>query len=213
MFDYFDEPLGGYQLNVEILLAVNYGRLGRHDEALKMLKDALGQIEGNAELIKVKGDIYHHIADIYHQLRRYEKALKNLDTAAKYIDKGSTQILDNLHLRALILLDDNRREEGMSCLNEGLRLCDVIEKKTGVRNSIFYYKLAGLKYSVTLDEPLSLFNLENIVIPGILAMRMDIYATPFYETLSSHFSKAGLYKQAEYYERKVVEMRIRSTSK
>jgi len=195
----FDASNITFGLAIQRLLAINYAKLGRVDEALELLEGYHRYLidEKKDDNFRL-GRVYHHYGSVYQESGDYMKALENFNMASKYFDIKSEEHLENLCSKALLLRIINKNDDVVACLNEGLSIV--------TEGTLWSEWLHALKHSLTLDRKGSADYLEYTSIPRFHDYGKHALAIECYEWLSSNCIKNGTYKPAGEYSRKATEI-------
>ncbi|MCL2189403.1 MAG: tetratricopeptide repeat protein [Defluviitaleaceae bacterium] len=182
-----------FSVYTRYFLAENYSNVGRHEEALKILKGCLRD-EKKVKSAKVTiGLIYKRIARVCFNTQDYRSALENIDLAFNYIDRHLDAYANITYVKANILIAMGSEEKAMACLNDGIALQEEGETE--------HIILTGRKHLMTLEEEASRQYITTIALPAFEAQCLFLLAIDFYEVLCRHYEMHNKRKVWPYYKR------------
>ena len=183
-----------YLYTIQKLLAVNYSKLGRTEEALELLENYLVYLTINKGSKTGIGGVYFFLGWVYQNTRNIEKALENYEKAAQHYDDKGELYLSYLCHKASLLRAGNRNDEVEECLKEGLFAAP--------EGSLWYEWLNAIKHSLTLDKKGSIEYIEWTAIPRLHEYGRHTIVIECYEWLSSHHQENRMYMPALEYSEK-----------
>jgi len=165
---------------------------GRYDEALRILSGCLRYGKSKADSGLLEGIVNHNIGCVYLKQKEYAVAIEYFEKASqsfkKSFKKESESFINNLYFKAIALLSDNRIDEGMRCIEEGLSTVG----KHGFLNILFN----ALKCSLSLCNDSSLEYIERIAMTKFLKTGRYLEVIEYSDILTCHYRSIKKYKQA-----------------
>ena len=184
---YNGAPNRRFDVYIDCYLAYNLSKMYKSDEALEIL-DRRFEIEMKAERSKEKiGFVYHSYGSIYQIMRDYDKALENFDKAFQYLHTNGDAYKTNLYRKALVLIDSDKIEEGLRCIDKGLGF-----QLDDIRITMF----EALRCSVTLTNPESLAYMQDVVMPKLLKYGQYEEIVKYFKLLREFHADRGEYNLA-----------------
>jgi len=178
---YDGKPNKSYEVDIDCNLAFNLSKIGRCDEAFKILNNRL-KLEKKKGSAKARlGHVYLGIGTSYLYAKRYNDAIKTFDVAYKYPNQYN--IYSALFYRkALAFIKIGNINEGLLSIQEGLNVSS---------DGVWKVLLEALKCSVMLSEPESLKHMETIIIPSLLKYYQYAEVVKYYKELINYHIKKG----------------------
>ena len=194
---YEGKPNDRYDVYIDGYLADNLSKSGKADEAHAMLNKRLDSEKTRKNAKHTIGFIYLSIGTVYLRTKKYNDAIENFDTAFQHLDETSEAYKTNLYRKALALIESDRINEGVLCVDKALDM-----SLDDTRRTLF----ETLKHSAMLSNPESLQYMENTLISQLLKYGQYAEAVKCYETLSGFFKKSGDHKNALKYSELALEV-------
>ena len=183
----------GLWFTIQSLLAINYSKLGRTDEALELLESSLEYCLKEKSSDRLSS-VYFSLGWVHKNSGNFEKALENYDLASScYIDKGEMYLSCLCH-KVLLLRANNKNDEATKYINEGLYIA--------TKGSLWYEWLQAIRYSLMLDEKGAIGYLEFTSIPKLREYGMHEIVMSCYEWIDKYYLDIGKYKYAHKYAQK-----------
>jgi len=180
-----------YDNQIRSFIAWNISQLGKTDEALAILEGCIREEKSKATSISNIGAFYKSIARIHHRIGNFAEAIENVDEAASHFEPTSKSYGYNLYYKAIILIENNKMNEGMDCLNESLGFFDDA--------SLEHLKLSMLRHSTSLNKPSSLKFIESTAIPKLLDHGAYQELIMHCDKIRVHYEAKNMYKKAYEY--------------
>jgi len=188
-----------YSLSIQKMLAICYGKLGKIDKALKLLKDCLKYLLSDKKDDKLNMcGVYLYTGRVYQDAGNYEKALENFDMSTRFCNEKDEVFLTYLCYKATLLRDCNRNDEVRKCLDKGLPLV--------TKSTLWYDWLHAIKHSLLLDEKPSLDYIIHTSVKNLNNYGKHTMVINCYKWLSIYFERERKYKKALFYNKKASDI-------
>jgi tetratricopeptide (TPR) repeat protein len=188
-----------YGIVTQKRLAISYSKLGRTEKALELLQNCLRYVieEKRGDKLTL-GGVYRDIGRVYQDAGIINKALENFDVASQHFDKKSEAYQMCLCYKATLLRSNNRINEAMKCVDEGLPIT--------TKGTLWHESLTAIKHSLNLEEKASREYLEWTSIPKLLEYGKHLLVMKCYEWLSSFYRGNKKHKPTHIYIQKATKI-------
>jgi transcriptional regulator with XRE-family HTH domain len=180
-----------YDVYRRYFLAENYTFLGRYKEALELLNSCLRDENKKTDANLSISLIYRRIAMVYYYMNDYKKALENIDITFTLINAENKSYKDNLYYKAMILIENNKIEQAVICLDEAIQMTEGNPLKNVLYNA--------LKHTTTLFNETSLNYVGNVAIPQLKFYEKNMALIDCYKKLGIHYEKKNLKLSLKYF--------------
>ena len=178
MVSYDEKRNSRFDVYIDGIMAYNLAKLGRSDEALKILDKRLNLETG----INSKSGIgYTHFSfgRVYHSVEDFDKAIESYDKALQYLDKGNDAYISCIHDKTSALIDSDQTDEAVNVAEVGLSI---------ITDEYWKTMLEALKHSASLEyDPDSATYLKEIAIPKLQEYGKYEAAVYYYQLLSKFY--------------------------
>jgi len=178
-----------FDVYIQTYLALNYCKSGKGDDALEIIKKCCLLEKAKGSTSAYIGFVYTIAGEIYYRLNMYEEALKIFDEAFEYDRPGSSQYIQCVYYKSLVLIAVGRRDESIVCLEQGLTALSV-EEPTGLVE-LQTALLEGLMHSQSLSDDKSIEYIKTVVNPQLIKYEQYVEAINYYVLIRDFYGKAG----------------------
>ena len=175
---------------IRLFKADNHTYMGKPQDALKLLNQCLWEEKQKSNARISIGLIYRNIAWVYMQTSDYTTAIEHIQRSCQYITTNDREYTRSLHLQAVILIKDNKVEEGLLYLDEALKRVDA--------KSIIEIELLTTKHLCDLTNRLSRDYIEEVAIPTFRKLGFFTELLDCYDKLGFYYDTTNDKKSKEY---------------
>ena len=181
------------------LLAISYSKLGRVDDAHKLLENCLNHVKAESKGDKLTlGGVYLDMGKVYQDAKDYDKAIEYFDLAAQHYDNDSEAYLEYLCMKASLLRTLGRSEAVVECLHIAL--------PKAIKGTLWYEWLNAIDKSLTMSNNESIIYIEHTSIPQFHIYGKHRLAMDCYTWISGYYKSTSKYKLALEYSDKAKEI-------
>ena len=194
-----------YRVTLNIWLAINYSKIGRHNEAISLLDICVREEVGRETDLNL-GWTHHWVAKVHLQAGNFDLAVKYADTAHDYFEKGLgepmtrdnmwVQMMENLYNKTVALLKAGSTDLAWECFDEWITIIP--------ETSLAFLLFQALKNSHNLAQSECLAYMEDIAIPQLLEHGRHLLVIGYCELLCAHFENVKQRKRALHYSKKAL---------
>jgi tetratricopeptide (TPR) repeat protein len=186
------ENILNYRLckNCNLLLAVNYRKMGENDKALAMYQAILNGLDNNSDE-KLKAKVFHNMGLIHNQMEKYIEAVKYYKKSISY--KGESGDPSNtLYLLAKTHLHLEEYREAQEIALEGRRYSSNKE------NTEYLIKFQVLQFFIEKTEKSAAFEeyMQSTALPHFKAKKDRATVVEFTQLLADYYENNHKYKSA-----------------
>ena len=184
---YCDKPNRRFDVYIDGVLTYNLSKVGRHEEAIKILYERLGR-ETRRKSKRGIGYTHFSFGRVYNEAGEYNKAIESYNEALKYLDKEDDAYIANLYHKAALLFVCNKHEDAVICAEEALSV---------VTDEYWKVQFDAIRCSASMyDDSKHVIYLIETVMPKL--QEYDIHKTMvyFYQRLATYFYESDNIRDA-----------------
>jgi tetratricopeptide (TPR) repeat protein len=179
-------------LDCNLLMGVNYRKMGQHQEAIKTFQLILNEESRGLEK-ETKSKIHHNLGLIYFELSRLEEAVKSLEESLQYKENESNKI-NTIYLLAKVYSKQFNVDKATNLILEGK------EKAIANQRNDYLIKFQVLYYIVLSKENNKKLGnyLQDIALPFFIQKEEHKTVQEYSILLAEFYEQEHKYKQAYY---------------
>ena len=186
-----EKEVGTSAIQYDITMAINYSRIGRCDEAIKLAKSCLLNEKSRPSQAPITASIYYCLGYVYMKVAAYTDAINNFNKAMEQLEKGGRDYLHALYYMAQSLYLSGKAKESKNYLELGTDL----SKEGDVTNVMFNAAI----HLMTLEDGNSLEYIEDEALPKILEFDRYMFAIEYCCKLKEFYRTKQKYKTSLKY--------------
>ncbi|MCL2404043.1 MAG: helix-turn-helix transcriptional regulator [Defluviitaleaceae bacterium] len=179
---YNGKPNRRFDVYIDGYLANDLSKIGRGDEALKVLERRY-VIETKNKSREGLGYTYFSLGRVYRRISDYDKAIDYFDKALEYLHVGESGHIASIYLKASSLINNDESDEAVVYAEKGMSI---------TRSEYWKTKFDAIKHSILMHNDLnSAKYLSEIVIPKLKEYGQHEAIVYYYEQLSNFYNELG----------------------
>jgi len=195
-----------HRIGIDMMLAINYYKIGEYKEAEKILQDCLSRSRGIDNELYI-GLSLQNLGILHRHSENWEKAIEYFEKAFNHFEKNTHHHAWALYLKICCMIETTKLN---ALERELIEITKALED-----NDNYVIFLETLRYTIYLNRSISRYNvtaveyIENVSIPHFIKTNSRLEALHCYKLLERHFIRNKQQKKSLEANRGMLEIRER----